>query len=630
MGFLQSLGNAVKENVRSGLINKFLDATGQSSSKGSSEYIYDSNGRIVGINSSYATEKFKNHNAYDESNYDSEKCDYQYFEGNRDGGLYESTIARPKYMKLKNIDQDIYKKYDKSKGKIQHIIDSLEDISNQYINKYDNNEDSLTLKLPNWGYGDFINERNIWQKQIGNIFDEPGWFYFKIFFDFDSYHGLFGSLLNTKTYYESTNTAIKYLNYCNSSYNVENIKDRMTALYKFASILSYINTEAPWYFKEIHNIDKLSTPLFEDINKDKFIEITTLPDAIDMRLSTLMSLYQYACYDNINHKEIIPENLRKFNMSIVIFQSPLRYLHTSYTSNKKSELFGGLFSKNINSSAATKYKNLYNQNDMMSFRIYTLYNCEFDIESFSKVMPSSMSNETPFNLGKNNIIIKYDSVTEHTMNEFYEMLYGTNGFYFNQYANFQIATSESTKEGDGILVKNSLNKMYKKTLDDYHNNQLDRYKALSDTFGDLAQGGTNLFGISLSNSYNKAVDASEAIMHGMFVENNVLKDVGTNFVLGLLGSSKTSDTSQGNIYGDYGINSAFFKQKLDMLKNGVHINTKQPYTYDPTKTVEYENSKRKNYSAVDYDNLKRNVQSFNLGSWLKTGGTNLGSDLNFF
>ena len=39
----------------------------------------------------------------------------------------------------------------------------------------------------------------------------------------------------------------------------------------------------------------------------------------------------------------------------------------------------------------------------------------------------------------------------------------------------------------------------KETWKSYHENQLDRYKALSNTFGDLAQGGTNLFGISLSN-----------------------------------------------------------------------------------------------------------------------------------
>ena len=607
MGFLQSLGNAVKENVRGGLINGFLDATGQSRSQGSSEYIYDSNGRIIGINNSHATEVFGNDN-----------INHAAFDGNNDGGFF-NTIPRPLTEPSinENFNKANYGKYSKSsKVKYVNVAENLDDPEDLLVNPDTLCNDNLILKLPNWGYGDFINERNVWQKQIGNIFDEPGWFYFKIFFDFDSNHGLFGSVLNDFSPNLAINSAIKYLKYCKSSYKIENIRDRMTALYKFTSILSYINAEAPWYFKEIHNIDKLSTPLFEDINKDKFIEITTLPDAIDMRLSTLMSLYQYACYDNINHKEIIPENLRKFNMSIVIFQSPLRYLHTSYTSNKKSELFGGLFSKNINDKTSTRYKDLNHQETMMSFRIYTLYNCEFDIESFSKVMPSSMSNETPFNLGKNNIIIKYDSVIEHTMNEFYEVLYGTNGFYFNQYANFL----------DG---NDPVNKI-KETWEQYHSNQLDRYKALSDTFGDLTQGGTNLFGISLSNSYNKAVDASEAIMHGMFVENNVLKDVGTNFVLGLLGSSKTSDTNQGNIYGDYGINSAFFKQKLDMLKNGVHINTKQPYTYDPTKTVEYENSKRKNYSAIDYDNLKRDVQSFNLGSWLKNGGTNLGSKLNFF
>ena len=68
-----------------------------------------------------------------------------------------------------------------------------------------------------------------------------------------------------KRYNNGINTAIRYLAYCKKEYAIENIRDRMTALYKFTSILSYINAEAPWYFKEIHNIDKLSTPLFEDI-----------------------------------------------------------------------------------------------------------------------------------------------------------------------------------------------------------------------------------------------------------------------------------------------------------------------------------------------------------------------------
>ena len=110
MGFLQSLGNAVKENVRSGLINGFLDATGQSSSQGSSEYIYDSNGRIVGINNSHATEVFGDDN-----------INHAAFDGNNDGGFF-NTISRPltEPSTNENFNKADYGKYSKS-SKLKYI-----------------------------------------------------------------------------------------------------------------------------------------------------------------------------------------------------------------------------------------------------------------------------------------------------------------------------------------------------------------------------------------------------------------------------------------------------------------------------------------------------------------------------
>ena len=76
-------------------------------------------------------------------------------------------------------------------------------------------------------------------------------------------------------------------------------------------------------------------------------------------------------------------------MSIVVFQTPLRYLHTSFTSNKKIEFMGidvgavvdevsGFFGKKKSRKPASNYKSMNVNNglsnnfgDLMSMKIYT-------------------------------------------------------------------------------------------------------------------------------------------------------------------------------------------------------------------------------------------------------------------
>ena len=70
------------------------------------------------------------------------------------------------------------------------------------------------VPIPRWGYKDFINERVSWQKSLDSLTGEPGWFYFKIFFKFDTNYGLFPGILGPalQTTYGSQNSAINYLN----------------------------------------------------------------------------------------------------------------------------------------------------------------------------------------------------------------------------------------------------------------------------------------------------------------------------------------------------------------------------------------------------------------------------------
>ena len=627
MGLLSKLGGAAKEGLRKGAVNGLLKISGNSAATGKlnySEYEYDANGNIKGVNSKYAADIA---NRYEGSNTLNDAV-----EGNF-GGLAASKSGAARSASQSTLEYSKTKKWNSSPGlKERDEIDSKNkyNIKGNQI-RTDTNSDIYFLKLPDWNYADFINERAIWQKGLSSIFDEPAWFYFKIFFDFDTNHGLFGGLLNDTYMTSATNSAAKYL------YSVRNLhknikaKDRVNALYKMASILSYINLNAPWYFKSVKGLNKTVIPVLDEFSKERSIEIETAPEAIDMRLSTIMSLYNYACFDVYTDKEIIPSNLRKFNMSIILFQTPLRYLHTSFTTHENKEFLGintdsipfanKLLGLNKGGNQKVKYKSMSATNgtsdnfaDMMSMKVITLYGCEFDKDSIGSQIPNDIANDMPFQMGKNTIKINYTEATEHTMNEFYAMMFGSDGFYFNQYSNFQDANGE----WNGWVNKDKIE----------WNKQLKRYETLSETLNNMAQGGTILGIIDSPKSYKEAIDATESIMNGIGDSKNLLTSLGVNFALGLLGSSQSTDAPQGNLYGDYGLGSAYYKDKLEMLKNGVHERTQAPYYYDPYTGARIDLHKSKTYTAYNFKNDISSIKNFNVGNWVNNKVTDFGNKLN--
>ena len=105
---------------------------------------------------------------------------------------------------------------------------------------------------------------------------------------------------------------MRYLNYLSGSqtddknsgfYESLIPNERMRALIKFVKTLSYINCNAPWFFKSIKGLDKAGNPVVNEFSKEKNIEIECNVDAIDMRLSTLLDLYRFVCYDDFSNKE---------------------------------------------------------------------------------------------------------------------------------------------------------------------------------------------------------------------------------------------------------------------------------------------------------------------------------------
>ena len=281
------------------------------------------------------------------------------------------------------------------------------------------NESIFSLKIPKYGYDRWLNERYMFQRGLGNLFGEPGYFYYRIFFKFDTQHGLLGGIMNggEQNAMYTHNSAYKYLSYMDSAYyKTLQIQQRKIMLTRFVKTLSYISTNCPWFFKSIRGLDKVANPIAKEFSKEKTIEIECNQDAIDMRLNNLMDMYKFAAYDDLFKREILPENMRKFDMSIMVFSSPINKLHFPIAHLNKTVPFNTTDDPS---------------NNMMSFKLFEFIGCEIDPESIGSMVPGDMNNEEPFALGKGIIKIKYDQCYHHISNEFDQILYGSDGIFYD-------------------------------------------------------------------------------------------------------------------------------------------------------------------------------------------------------
>ena len=329
----------------------------------------------------------------------------------------------------------------------------------------DANTDQTLLDVPAWGYKDFINERVSFQKGLDSIATQPAWLYFKLFFKFDSSYGLLGGIMKSSdgSKFAANNTAIQYLtrNYGKSS---DNMGARRKSLVKFVRSLSYISSYAPWFFKSVKDVNNALNMNLDNLTAEKSIEIECSEEATDLRLLTLMDFYKYAAYDAINQKEILPENLRKFDLDVVVFQSPIRYLQTSTRDLKGRK---------------TVYKNLNSANmtDRMSFKLFSFQGCEIDYSTLNTMLPQTFSNQAPFQSSPT-FKIKYDRVYQHNQNEFAKVLFGDSGFLWSQ----NEATIPETINAESDDHENKRHKMMQYAIDNkyYYNPASQTYKTLVD------------------------------------------------------------------------------------------------------------------------------------------------------
>lgn len=296
-----------------------------------------------------------------------------------------------------------------------------------------------------YSYTDFIRERNFFKMVDDkgmNRYDSPSALYYKIVFYFTDDNGLLGvynlsddidnDIANIKSMTaafdrknrdtQEPDTSAKKVNYRNTAYNYLLVNDeveRAEMLKQFIILLSDINASSPWYFQEISGLDgALERKMFSDgevklEDKPRQFTIKCLQDAYDNRIGTLLDLYRAACFSYQNKKEIVPANLRKFNMGILVFNAPIRG-----KSGKSGDKYNMIFvpDSNPNGNPGSFITNYYY---IPSAKLIELRNCEFDYNSAKSAWSTINTTDEAFS-PEYTITINYDDAYESRYNEIME------------------------------------------------------------------------------------------------------------------------------------------------------------------------------------------------------------------
>ena len=245
-----------------------------------------------------------------------------------------------------------------------------------------------------------------------NLTDTPGTKYFKIMFYFNNGDvngeentnqstGLLSptwllSGVEDSTYYKF-NSAWSYL-----KMNCED--ERADMLVQFVNLLSNISSQSPWYFSELSGLDQalerkqIMDKNFQFDEERKKISIKCLPDAYDDRIATLLDLYRSIVWSWSMKREVVPSNLRKFDMGIFIFDTPV----IPFNSRPLDKM-------NVYSEIGESY------NYKTSYKYIEFHNCEFDYNSNKGL---SAINNQEGTQPEYTIDILFDDCYEERYNEF--------------------------------------------------------------------------------------------------------------------------------------------------------------------------------------------------------------------
>jgi len=197
---------------------------------------------------------------------------------------------------------------------------------------------------------------------------------------------------------------------------------RYDMLVDFKKLLSRLNTEFPWYFQSIDGLNDAWNRDYKVAKFHKELTITCL-ESIDLRITALMDLYRKIAYDWNYRRAILPDNLRKFELSIKIYdvrnfqRDPGRFgkITSQLTGNKNT----------VNREFLGEDYSVTNQ------ITFNLSNCEFLPDESGSIL-STVSNSSYENTGQH-IKIGYESIEEDNIYRSLVALGNSSHYYVRDY-----------------------------------------------------------------------------------------------------------------------------------------------------------------------------------------------------
>ena len=161
---------------------------------------------------------------------------------------------------------------------------------------------------------------------------------------------------------------------CAETYlRARNLLPQLMRLNKFKQLLWNVSTKMPWYFQTIKGVEKLWTNASNMAEGQKareaVLEVTTL-ESIDLKMSYLAELYRKAVYDGVYMRELVPDNMRWFQLNLYVAE----FRHITSFENISNGTPAQILKANQD----------YFANNATFFK-FECYQCEFD---FSGSIPS--------------------------------------------------------------------------------------------------------------------------------------------------------------------------------------------------------------------------------------------------
>lgn len=201
---------------------------------------------------------------------------------------------------------------------------------------------------------------------------------------------------------------------------------RYNYLKLFQELLLDTNYWMPWYWQQIEGIDKIwDYGGLKDPYKggdDSRLKVTTL-ESIDLRITALMDLYRKSCYDYTYRRFVLPENLRKFQVSV--FVQEIRNIQVNFGTignaiNAVNQLAGAFPQASpLNIPVETPQQRAAREtaqvsNEFGANMMFTLKYCEFDADKSGAAF-AAVSNTAPEPAAQT-VEFTYGSVDESYLN----------------------------------------------------------------------------------------------------------------------------------------------------------------------------------------------------------------------